>query len=95
MHPNVGRVAGAFLKKSLYWAQKDRQYKMTRGEQDTGKPCCPSRGCAGRGQPLKKAIYKRRGGASEGVLACPECMFIVKATDILNHPTSVLDEAGA
>jgi hypothetical protein len=63
-------------KTALYWADKDRKYRMTREEE---KPTCPR--C--KGIELKKTIYKRVGGKSERLLCCPECLFLIKTTDIL------------
>ena len=77
--PSATRVASQY-KESIYWAGKDRQYRMTRSEQETG-PCCPK--CEGN-VPLKKTIYKRRGGGSEKLLGCPSCLFLIKDADILN-----------
>jgi hypothetical protein len=75
------RVAQAFVKKSIYWAQKDRQYRMTRPETEGGSPACPK---CGSGNPLRKAIYKRRDGSSERLMGCPGCMFLIKGADIVN-----------
>ena len=76
---SAARVAEAFLKQSLYWASKDRQYRMSQGEKEAGSPCCPR--CEDH-PPLKKAIYKRREGASERLLGCPGCLFLIKQADI-------------
>ena len=85
--PSGARVAAAFTKKSLYWAQKDRQYRMTRPEVDSGCPNCPK---CGHDHPLKKAIYKRRDGSSERLMGCPSCMFLIKDSDIVNFgPVSI------
>ena len=85
---SADRVAQAFLRKALYWAQNDRQYKMSRAELATGQPCCPRQRCARFGQPLKKTIYKRREGASTPLLGCPNCLFLIKDLDIINHPAA-------
>lgn len=82
--PVPSRVAQAFARKALYWASRDRKYRMDKSECDSGRPCCPR--CEGA-PPLKKAIYKRRGGASDKLLGCPQCMFLIKDTDVIN-PTS-------
>jgi hypothetical protein len=74
-------VAQAFVKKSLYWAQKDRQYRMTRPEAAGESVACPK---CGPDSPLKKAIYKRRDGSSERLQGCPGCMFLIKDADIVN-----------
>jgi len=86
------RVATAYLKQALYWASQDRQYKMTRAESGSGKPCCPK--CA-EAPPLRKAVYKRRDGTSNRLLGCPTCLFLIKDTDIVNHPAAVAMQEGA
>jgi len=78
---SAGRVAAAYSRKALYWASKDRKYRMTGSEQATGAPCCPR--CE-EAAPLKKAIYKRRDGSSERLMGCPGCMFLIKDADIVN-----------
>ena len=77
---SASRVASRY-KKALYWASRDRQYRMNRGEVASGRPCCPR--CPDQVQ-LKPAIYKRRGGGSEKLLGCPNCMFLIKDADIVN-----------
>ena len=72
------RVTTAYLKRALYWAQRDRQYRPSRAESEGGY-FCPKHPEV----PLKKAIYKRREGQSERVLGCPTCMFLIKVDDIL------------
>ena len=78
---SAGRVAKAFEKKSIYWADRDRQYRMNRQERDAGQPCCPK---CGPDLSLKNAIYKRRDGSSEKLMGCPSCMFLIKDSDIVN-----------
>lgn len=72
-------VADVWVKQALYWAARDRQYRATRAEQAEGRFFCPR--CDD--QVLKKAVYKRRGGSSERLLGCPNCMFLVKECDIV------------
>lgn len=79
--PSETRVAAAFEKKSLYWAGRDRQYRMTAPEIMGGCPNCPK---CGSDFPLKRAIYKRRDGSSERLMGCPGCMFLIKDADIVN-----------
>jgi hypothetical protein len=83
--PKASRVAQASEKKALYWAARDRQYRMSKPEISGGCPHCPK---CGQGHPLKKATYKRRDGSSDRLMGCPECMFLIKASDILNHPAN-------
>ncbi len=73
------RVAHAFVKQSLYWASKDRRYRATRGECDSGTFSCPK---CGEGSTLRRAIYKRREGVSERLMACSNCLFLIKRDDI-------------
>ena len=68
-------------KVALYWAEKDRGYHATKAECPSGPYSCPK--C--KETPLKKAVYKRRGGASEHLFACPGCMFLIKNLDIHHH----------
>lgn len=68
-------------KVALYWKQRDRQYHATREECASGSYGCPK--C--KDHQLKPAIYKRRGGASERLFACPNCMFLIKNLDIHEH----------
>jgi len=79
--PSASKVARAFSKKSIYWAAKNRQYKMTRPELDSGSPCCPK---CGSDHQLGRAIYKRRDGSSERLLGCKNCLFLIKEQDIVN-----------
>tara|TARA_X000000950_G_C13854666_1_gene636058 strand:- start:205 stop:705 length:501 start_codon:yes stop_codon:yes gene_type:complete len=66
---------------ALYWKNKDRQYHATKEECGSGVFSCPK--C--KAEKLRKAIYKRRGGASDHLLACPNCMFLIKDLDIHIH----------
>lgn len=79
------RVARAFVKKALYWASADRQYKATKAELDGGNYTCPKCGQ----DHLRKAIYKRRGGQSVPLLGCGMCLFLIKQEDILGDPSYV------
>lgn len=69
--PSAKRVA-------LYWAAKDRQYKMRKNEVS---PCCPK---CGPEYPLSRTIYKRREGMSDRLLGCKNCLFLIKVDDIIN-----------
>lgn len=81
--PSASRVVEAARKKALYWASRDRKYRMRRTEE---KPCCPR--CEEK-SPLRRAIYKRMEGQSERLLGCPSCMFLIKDSDIINFNGSV------
>lgn len=78
-HQSVKRVAEAFVKKAIYWAERDRQYRATREEIENHQFLCP-KGC---NVPMKKAIYKRRGGVSDRLFGCPSCLFLIKRDDVL------------
>lgn len=89
---NSRRVAEAFVKQALYWAASDRRYRATQAEIATGHFKCPK--C--KEAVLRPAIYKRRGGQSERLLGCPNCLFLVKKSDIIGHPEcDAADEAAA
>jgi len=96
----VTRLASAFVNKSLwessqlpefkrrfalYWASRDRRYQAKKAELECGVYHCPK--CAGT--ELRKATYKRRGGESLHLLGCPECLFLIKASDIIGDPSYV------
>lgn len=84
-HSSRDRVARAFVKKALYWASADRQYKATKAELDGGSYMCPK--C--KQEALRKAIYKRRSGQSVPLLGCGNCLFLIKREDILGDPSYV------
>jgi hypothetical protein len=79
------RVAEAHVKRSLYWASKDRKYRMTGGEPHPNCPKCED-------TPLKRAVYKRRDGSSDRLMGCPGCMFLIKDADIVNFGPVSADE---
>lgn len=72
--PSAKRVA-------MYWADRDRKYKMTKAEQECGKPSCPR--CKDA-PALKRCVFRRTEGQSERLLGCPQCMFLIHDTDIVN-----------
>ena len=78
---------------ALYWAARDRQYRATKGELDSGGYTCPK--C--KIGTLRKTCYKRTEGKSEKLLGCPECLFLVKASAIIGDPSYpvVLQDTGA
>ena len=82
------RVAEAHRKRSIYWASKDRKYRMTSGEHEAGCPNCPK--C--KEVPLRRAVYKRRDGSSDKLMACPNCMFLIKDADIVNFGPAIAGE---
>jgi hypothetical protein len=75
----ANRIATAYVKKSLYWHAKDRKYRCSRNEK-TGTYTCPKTACEGS---MRSAIYKREGGTSVKLYACPQCMFLIRAADIM------------
>lgn len=76
--PSASRVANAFVKQALYWAAVDRKYRATQSEQDAQAYTCPTH----KDITLRKTNYKRENGKSVHLLACPECMFLIKVRDI-------------
>ena len=76
------RVANAYLKQAIYWAELGRRYKPTKAECDAGLFNCPKCGPA---QVLRKTSYKRQDGRNVKLLACHECLFLIREEDIL-HP---------
>jgi hypothetical protein len=83
---NKVRVAEAYVKKALYWAGRDRQYRATDEELGGGAYLCPKCKALGQDVPLRRAIYKRRSGQSERLLGCPSCLFLIKKEDVLGDP---------
>lgn len=77
---SVSKVAREFVKKSLYWHATDRKYRISREERDGGYMRCPARSCAGH---LRKATYKMEDGRKVKLHACPECLFMIRAADVL------------
>lgn len=80
LKPSPSRVA-------MYWADRDRKYKMTKAEHECGKPSCPR--CKDA-PALKRCVFRRTEGQSERLLGCPQCMFLIHDSDILNF---TLEEA--
>lgn len=78
------------MKTALYWKSKNRQYRATSQEIAEGRYCCPR--C--KGPFLKKAAYKRRDSSSQALLACPECLFLIKTSDIVGHPDYLQVDTG-
>lgn len=75
------RVAQAFVKKSLYWHARDRKYRVSRDEHASGRYRCPAKSCNGS---LRRASYKMEDGRTVKLHACPRCLFMIRASDILD-----------
>lgn len=73
------RVATAFVKRALYWAEKNRRYRATQAELDSGKYVCPK--CDD--SCLQNTPYKREDGSSMRLYGCPSCLFLIKSDHIL------------
>lgn len=84
------RVAEAFVKKSLYWGGRNRKYRATKAEIESGKFGCPK--CRADGILLKRVNYKREEGHSDHLLGCPSCLFVIKRCDLIGHPEYVEPE---
>jgi len=65
-------------KEAAYWASRDRNYRATRPEMNSGKPNCPR--CGGQ---MRKTVYKMREGSKERLFACPSCLYLIKQDNIL------------
>ena len=75
---SVEKVASRYMeKKALYWFAKDRRYRSCKDE-DTQSPNCPK--CKTQ---MGQTVYKRRDSQSEKLLACTNCLFIIKPSDII------------
>lgn len=79
---SVDRVIEGYIKKALYWHQRDRKYRVSQPESSSGQYLCPR--CADE-VALKDAVYKRQEGQSVKLLGCPSCLFLVKTTDLVGH----------
>ncbi len=81
------RVAEAFVKRSIYWGAKNRKYRATKSEIEAGRYGCPK--CRAAEIVLRKVNYKRSEGASDHLMGCPSCMFVIKRSDLIGHPDYV------
>lgn len=79
---SIHRIAAAFVKKSIYWASRDRKYRATLVEIEAGSFTCPR--C--HEAQLRKVVYKRSEGSSVRLLGCPSCLFLIKSNDLIGHP---------
>ena len=68
----------ASKKTAAYWASKDRNYRATRGEIDSGRPNCPK--C---GSQMRRTVYKMKEGQKSRLFACPSCLYLIKQDNIL------------
>lgn len=81
------RVAKAHVKRALYWAAVDRKYRASQEECDTGSFRCPR--C--KDKFMRPASYKREKGANIRLMACPECLYLIRTQDIENHPSNLAE----
>lgn len=72
-------VEHANKKDAAYWAAVDRKYRATKQELAAKRLACPK--C--KASPMRKAVYKMHKGQKMRLLACTECMHLVKQTDFL------------
>lgn len=77
----VAKTASARRVVALYWADKDRKYRATRSECEQKSVLCPR--CPD--SHMRKTTFTRAEGASEHLLGCPTCMFLIRFEDIPNH----------
>ena len=88
--PDPIRIARAFIKESLYWAAKDRGYRATQGECDEKTYTCPK--CRDSESPMRRSIYKREDGKSIKLMACPNCLFLIRINDVHGHHDNVVED---
>lgn len=73
------RVASRHIRRAVYWAAPNRQYRPTKEEIVSGNLCCPRCDEA----YLRRTVYKREGGSSTKLYVCPECLFLIRRDDII------------
>ena len=80
VHPGgmATRVAQAWIKKSIYWAARDRKYRASQTEIESGVYNCPK--C--KEDTLRRSSYKRLEGKSVKLLVCPSCLFSIRIKDL-------------
>ena len=75
----IDRVASRYVKKTaVYRAEQNRRYRATRSEMNTSDYKCPKCNIS-----LKNTAYKRQDGQNVKLLACPECLFLIKPSDLI------------
>lgn len=74
----AARVASRHLE-ALYWASRNRRYRATREEIESGEFCCPR--C--KKGVLRRTTYRHQDGKSERLWGCPRCMFLVCVEDLI------------
>jgi hypothetical protein len=72
------RILEAHIKKALYWHSADRNFRVNKAEFESGQYACPK--C--KEGPMKKAIYKMRGGQRHRLYICTNCTFVIKQDNI-------------
>lgn len=75
------RVAKAYVKQALYWGGKDRKYRASQEELDSGNFRCPR--C--ENEYLRPANYKKENGGNVRLLACGKCLFLIRPCDMIGH----------
>lgn len=84
----VSKVASAYLKRALYWAEAGRKYRCTRSEYDSGQYICPR--CDDG--ILRPTVYKRMDNKSVRLMGCPNCLFLIRVQDIVNDHCAPCEE---
>jgi hypothetical protein len=74
------KVASAYMKKAIYWADRDRKYRATNVECQDGMYYCPK--CKPSRERLQPTVYKRENGRSLRLLGCHNCLFLIKEMDV-------------
>ena len=78
--PISGKKASAH-RVAMYWTEKNRKYRATKEEVESKTVHCPKCSIT----KMEKTVYSRDGGASEHLMGCPTCLFLIRFEDIVNH----------
>ena len=66
-------------KNAVYWANLNRTYRATQEEQESGQYKCPR--CLD--VTLRMTSYKRQDGKNVKLLACQDCLFLIRPGDLV------------
>lgn len=80
------RVGSAFLKNAIYWATRNRGYRATKSEIANRTYHCPR--CP-EASPMNRCTYKMEDRCKHKLLACPNCMYMIKISDIQGHHQNI------
>ena len=80
------RVARKLGRLAAYWSAPGRQYRATQEEIAAGRPACPK--CS---VTMRKAIYKMEEGKRVHLFACPDCLKLIRITDLVDTGGNPVD----